>query len=116
MPSLASFEAAGRRLQTIVEAYSSSASGGPPDWNHARLFTGVASADDLVSPELRSWAARKGREEVELVQARSKIKEVKKLLANADTTQGAVDDSLPGNPGKGKNGRGRRGLPAPDAT
>ena len=114
MPALASFEILGRRLQTIVEAYSSSA-GGVPDWQHAKLFTGAASADDLVSPELRSWAAKKGKEEVELAQARAKIREAKKLLASTETTTSALDEALPKAKGNQK-GRPRKTLEAPPAT
>ena len=106
MPSLASFEAIGRRLQTIVEAYANSA-GGAPDWGHAKLFTGAVSADDLVSGDLRAWAAKKGKEEVELIAARSKIKDMKKLLASSDSTAAAVEDALP-NKGRAKNGRLRK--------
>ena len=74
MPSLASFEAIGRRLQTMVEAYANSG-GGAPDWAHALLFTGTVSADHIVSGDLRSWAGKKGKEEVELIAARSKLKD-----------------------------------------
>ena len=61
LPSLASFEAASRRVQTIVEAFASGSAAGP-EWGHARLFTGSFSPDDLVSPELRAWAAKRGKE------------------------------------------------------
>ena len=47
--SLASFEAVGRRLQAIVEAFSNS-SGSTPDWSHARLYTG--------KPQLTMWLAQ----------------------------------------------------------
>ncbi|CAE7243495.1 pksN [Symbiodinium natans] len=107
MPSLASFEAIGRRLQTIVEAYSNGANG-VPDWGHARLFTGAVSADDVVSAELRSWAARRGKEEVELIAARSKIKDMRKLLTGAETTSSTLDDALPNPKGKQKGGRLRK--------
>ena len=104
-----------RGFQTIVEAYSGS-TGGVPDWNHAKLFTGAASADDLVSPDLRTWAAKKGREEVELVQARSKIKEVKKLLASSETTGAALEEALPQPKAKFTGRPTRRGLEAPEQS
>ena len=53
MASLASFEAASRRIQSIADAFFAT---------------------------LRSWAARKGKEEVELAQARAKIRETRKGL------------------------------------
>ena len=114
MPSLASFEAIGRRLQTIVEAYSS-AFNGVPDWSHAKLFTGIVSSDDIVSSELRSWAARRGKEEVELVAARSKMKDMRKLLAGSDSTSSNLEDALPNPKGKAEGGRLRK-PEAPDAT
>ncbi|CAE7411650.1 unnamed protein product [Symbiodinium sp. KB8] len=107
MPSLASFEAIGRRLQTIVEAYSS-AFNGVPDWSHAKLFTGIVSSDDIVSSELRSWAARRGKEEVELVAARSKMKDMRKLLAGSDSTSSNLEDALPNPKGKAEGGRLRK--------
>ena len=115
LPSLASFEALGRRLQTITEAYASAA-GGPPEWHHARLFTGSTSADEIVPQELRSWAAKRGKDEVELIQARSKAKEVRRLLNNADTTASSVEDALP--PGGKPKGRGRtrKNLDAPETS
>ena len=118
LPSLAAFEAIGRRLQTITEAYSASP-GNAPEWHHARLFTGVSSPDEIVPQELRAWAAKRGKDEVELIQARSKIKEVRKLLASGESTGSAAEDALPGPPGgKGGNrgGRPRKTLEAPQAS
>ena len=43
-------------------------------------------------PSLRSWAARKGKEEVELAAARTKIREYKKLAVPMDEAAGAVAD------------------------
>ena len=76
--SLSCLECVSRRIQTIVEAFSNS-TGSTPAWSHARLYTGQATADDVVSPDLRSWAAKKGKEEVELHQARTKIREARRL-------------------------------------
>ncbi|CAE7249467.1 unnamed protein product, partial [Symbiodinium sp. CCMP2456] len=107
LPALAAFEAIGRRLQTITEAYAASP-GNAPEWHHARLFTGVSSPDEIVPQELRAWAAKRGKDEVELIQARSKIKEVRKLLASGESTGSAAEDALPGPPGgKGGNRGGR---------
>ena len=57
--------------------------------------------------ELRAWAAKRGKDEVELIQARSKImiKEVRKLLTSGETTGAAAVHyhALPG-PSGGKAG------------
>ena len=66
-----------------MEAFSAASGGSGPDWSHARLYTGQATADDIVSPELRSWAAERGKEEVELAQARAKIRDSKRLGSHA---------------------------------
>ena len=76
LPILASFETVARRVQCIVDAYS--AGGSSPDWGNAKLFTNYVGPDDVVMPQLRSWAARRGKEEVELYQARNRMKELKK--------------------------------------
>lgn len=62
MASLSSFESAARRIQSIVDAYASGSSGAP-DWGAARIISGYKGPDDAVSPTLRSWAAKKGKEE-----------------------------------------------------
>ena len=115
--SLASFEAASRRIQSIVDAYSAG-SAASPDWGAARIISGYRGPDDAVSPTLRSWAARKGKEEVELAQARAKIRETRKgLLTIEDSAADAVaSGSLPGGgapkPNAKKKGRGK-GLDPP---
>ena len=53
MSSLASFEAASRRVQSIVDAYHLGAD--KQDWGNSKLFTEVRSADNLVSPALKTW-------------------------------------------------------------
>lgn len=73
LPVLASVETACRRIQAIVEAYSAG-SAGTPDWGAARIITAYKTPDDAISPQLRTWAARRGKEEVELHQAREKIR------------------------------------------
>ena len=99
---------------TIVEAFSSTTSSGP-EWGHARLFTGSYSPDDLVSPDLRSWAAKRGKEEVELLAARQKMKDAKKgLAADGEASDVAGRDGLPGGGGRGRGrGRSSRGLEIP---
>ena len=93
--SLSCLKCVSRRIQTILEAFSNSA-GPTPDWSRARLYTGQATADDVVSPDLRSWAATKGKEEVELHQARTKIREARKLgTETAETRDGAGEGLAP---------------------
>ena len=116
--SLASFESAVRRIQTIVEAFANSA-GGAPQWDHARLYTGHVTADDLVCPDLRTWAAKRGKEEVELQQARAKLKEAKRLGLGQAGSEETVEENPPGSSGPGRGrGRGRsaKGLEAPART
>eukprot|EP00435_Cladocopium_sp_Y103_P029700 s2867_g7.t1 len=90
MPVLASFEVVARRVQCIVDAYSSSASS--PDWSNAKLFTGYLAPEDLVMPQLKTWAARRGKEEVELFQARNRMKELRRPGHATDEAAQAVAD------------------------
>ena len=94
--SLASFQTLGRRVQSIVDAYNSGTASSP-DWGAAKIMSGYQGPEDLVSPNLRSWAAKKGKEEVELAAARTKMREYKKLQAPVeDAAAGAVaDGNLP---------------------
>ena len=95
--SLASFEAVSRRLQTIVEAFSNS-SGSTPDWSHARLYTGQATADDVVSPDLRSWRG-------------SSDKDPRGAAApRVETGDGGDEGQAPRGRGRG---RGAKGFEAP---
>ena len=95
MPVLASFETVARRVQSIVDAYSGG-SGSAPDWGNAKLFTGYAGPDDLVMPQLKTWAARRGKEEVELFHARNKMKELRRgAPAVEEAAAAAADGSLP---------------------
>eukprot|EP00438_Fugacium_kawagutii_P022866 Skav226462 [mRNA] locus=scaffold1781:97140:98588:+ [translate_table: standard] len=113
MSSLASFESAARRIQSIVDAYSA---GSTPDWGAARIITGYRGPDDAVSPQLRTWAARKGKEEVELAQARAKMKDGKRGLVAEEAAEALADGSLPSGsrakPAPKSKGRGK-GLEAP---
>ena len=55
----------------MVDAYSA----GPiPDWGAAKVMTLYRSPEDAISPQLRSWAARKNKEEMELAQSRAKLR------------------------------------------
>ena len=65
IPALASFETVARRIMAIVDAFNAGTSASP-DWGAARIITGYRGPEDIVSPQLRQWAARKGKEEVDL--------------------------------------------------
>ena len=113
--SLACMEVCCRRLQSIVDALS--AEGGKQDWGNARLFTGRKRAEDLVSPALKAWAAKKGKEEVELFRARSSLRDLRSPSAAASDDAAAAlaaGTFPPGGKGKGaKSKRKARGLQAP---
>ncbi len=115
LPVLASMETVSRRIQCIVEAYA--AGSGTPDWSNAKLYTCHTGPDDLVSPQLRSWAARRGKEEVELAAARARMKELKKIpLSTEEAAVAGADGALPGaQPTRRGRGRGR-GLEAPKTS
>ena len=115
--SLACMETLGRRMQSIVDAYNSG-SAASPDWGAARIMSGYQGPEDLVSPTLRSWAAKKGKEEVELAAARAKIRDYKKISTPADEAAAAVSDgNLPagGVPAKPKR-KAKARLAPPAAT
>ena len=102
LPSLACMETVGRRVQSIVDAYSSGGSSAP-DWGAAKIISGYQGPEDLVMSSLRSWAAKRGKEEVELAAARSKIKDFKKLALPAeDAAEAIADGNLPAGGGAQK--------------
>ena len=109
---LASVEILARRIQAVVDAYSA----GPiPDWGAAKVMTLYRSPEDAISPQLRSWAARKNKEEMELAQSRAKLRDSRKGLVVEEASASAVADGvLPGavKPKAKSKGRGR-GLEAP---
>ena len=112
LPILACFETVARRVQCIVDAYS--AGGASPDWGNAKLFTGYVGPDDVVMPQLRTWAARKGKEEVELYQARNRMKEIKKHSVTEEAASSVADGSVAagGGPKPKRRPRGK-GLDPP---
>ena len=88
----------------------------------ARVITGYKGAEDAISPALRSWAARRSKEEVDLAASRARVRDHRRGLqvspAVEDAAANAVADGvLPsaGQKAKAKPGKGRgRGLAAPD--
>eukprot|EP00435_Cladocopium_sp_Y103_P027188 s335_g6.t1 len=117
--SLASFESVSRRIQSIVDAYASGAAGAP-DWGAARIISGYKGPDDVISSQLRTWAAKRGKEEVELIQARQKMKDGRRsLLIPEESALAVAEGALPAGaspkPGPKKKGTGK-GLAPPPQT
>jgi len=118
LSSLASFECLARRIAAIVDAFSAGSSNSP-DWGAARIYTNYRGPEDVVMPQLKQWASKRGKEEIELHQARTKIREGRKGLVVDEAAANAVaEGSLPSAVApkrKGKKGGGR-GLtpPAPE--
>ena len=97
-----------RRIQAIVDAYSHPSK---PSWENARLFSGQGSLEDIVSPTFRSYAVRKNKDKLELLQARQKVRE---LRGGQNVEDGELADTLPKGPkarskakagGKGADGQ-----------
>ena len=110
IPALVSLEVVCRRMQAVVDAYTNPSK---PSWENAKIFTGQGSPEDLVSPTFRSYATRKNRDELELLQARQKVRELRGS-PHAVQEEAPADalDSLPLKPkAKAKNrpggGRGQ---------
>ena len=114
VPALAAFETIARRVMAIVDAFSAGSSASP-DWGAAKIITNYRGPEDVVSPQLRQWAARRGKEEVELHAARTKMRDARKLVTSEEA--GAIaEGSLPAaGPPKGpKEAKGKgRGLTPP---
>ena len=93
IPALMGFEVVCRRMQAIVDAYADPSK---PSWENAKLFTGQGSPEDLVSPTFRSYATKKNRDELELLQARQKVRELRGGHAvQVDDAGAEALDSLP---------------------
>ena len=99
MPALMSMEVLSRRLQAVVDAYSNP---NKPSWENAKVFSGQGSPEDIVSPAIRTNATRKNKDELELLQARVKVRELR-----GSPTVPTVDDAeeQPAGPRKPKGGR-----------
>ena len=111
--SLASFETLARRA--IVDAYSAGAKGSP-DWASAQYITNYKGPEDAVSPQLLSWASKRGKEQVDLANARSKIKDDGRrgVWVYSEEAAAVADGGLPSSKAAPKlKKRPGRGLPAP---
>ena len=120
IPALASLEIISRRIQGIVDAFASGTPGNP-DWASTRVITNYRGADDAISPALRTWAARRNKEEMDLAVSRARVRDHRRGLQVSVTEEAAAtavaDGVLPngGAKAKVKPGKGRgRGLSAPD--
>ena len=98
IPSLMSMEVVCRRIQAIVDAYMNPSK---PSWENAKIFTGQSSPEDIVSPVFKTYAVKRNKEELELLQARQKVRELRGAPVVA-LEDGATDvvDALPKKPPK----------------
>ena len=80
------------------------------------MFTGQGSPADLVSPTFRSYATKKNRDELELFQARQKVRELRG--SHAIFSEDPVGDAIESLPPKAKatpKSHGKAGKGQPDA-
>ena len=115
LASLASTVTAARHIQSIGDSRLAGGSAGP-GCGYSKLLSDYKSPDDLVSPFPRSWAAKRGREEVELHSARSKMLELR-TVPSYEAAGAVADGALPAPGGRArgrKHDKGRgRGLQPP---
>eukprot|EP00959_Pyramimonas_sp_CCMP1952_P438856 9188030-Pyramimonas_sp.AAC.1 len=57
-----------RRIQVITGAHA--VPGAPANWRMARYLTGETGPGDVVAPELRSFGAKRAKEDAEFLNAR----------------------------------------------
>ncbi|CAK0875901.1 unnamed protein product, partial [Prorocentrum cordatum] len=65
---LRSLERLARRIQVTADAHS--VPGAPANWRMARYLTGAMGPGDVVAPELRSFGAKRAKEDTEFLNAR----------------------------------------------
>ena len=87
----------GRRIQAIVEAYSTP---GKVDWSDAKAFTGEIDPEGFVDPALRSHVFLKEEVELKLQQTREKTRE----LCGAPVAEGEGEGDGPEEAPKGAEG------------
>lgn len=111
IPALMSMETICRRVQAIVDAYSNPSR---PSWENAKLFSGQGSPEDIVSPSFRTYAAKRNKDELELLQARQKVRELRASPA-VPVEEGDGSDALPVKPPKSPKKKGGKGAGQGDA-
>ncbi|CAE8626378.1 unnamed protein product, partial [Polarella glacialis] len=102
MPALISMEVVCRQLQLIVEVYANPAR---PSWENARLYASQGSTEEIISPVFKSWAAKRNKEEAEIVSARTRARDLRGSGALASEE---VQNRR--GPEAGQDGRGARGI------
>ena len=105
IPALISMEVLCRRVQSMVEAYVNPSR---PSWEHDKVFQGQGTPEDSVSPVFRNNVVKKNKEELELLQARQKVRELRGHPAIAiEEIGGETGEGQPNKPTRGpKKGRG----------
>ena len=103
IPALVSLEVVCRRLQAIVDAYTNPSR---PSWENAKIYAGQGGPDDVISPSFRSYAAKKNKDELELMQARQKVRELRNAPLN-QADEGDGTDALPKQPKPTPKRRGK---------
>lgn len=107
IPGLMSLEVVCRRLQAIVDAYTNPSK---PSWENAKIFTGQGTPEDIVSPSFRTYAVKRNKEELELLQARQKVRELRGAPVVALDEGQDASSALPKKPARPKSkGKGRGG-------
>ena len=105
-PALISMEVICRRLAAVVDAYTNPAK---PSWENAKIFAGHGSAEDLVSPTFRTHATKKNKDELELLQARIKVRELRGSPVVPTTDDVDEASAAPKKSAKGRHKGGGRG-------
>lgn len=101
IPALVSLEVGCRRIQAIVDTYSHPSK---PSWENAKIFSGQGTPEDIVSPIFRTYAAKKNKDELELLQARQKVSELKGSHA---VEEGDTVDALHNKPPRGPKAKAK---------
>ena len=91
---LASFECISRRIMAIVDAFGDGGTENP-DWGAAKIFTGYRGPEDIVMPQLKQWALKKGKEEAKLHQARTKMRELRRGVVTEEAAAAVAGGALP---------------------
>lgn len=68
-------EAAARRAQVIFDAYEANPS--KPNFDGSKFLAGTTQVTDAICPELRSFAARRAKDEAEVEKQRQKARELR---------------------------------------
>ena len=103
-------EVLARRIQSIVDAYSTP---GRIDFTQARHFVGSGSLEDAIDPALRDYVARRSKDEAEIQNAREKARALASASGLANTGGPSVTPGAPVNP-RPKNPKSKKGSKGGD--